>query len=106
MPRHCAYNGSMRFLAAAILAVGLGSGCVMDQFSPIPFEWVDLNQDGYIVFQEYFTYMSQMDVTPPFDLTMAWYSADDNRDGIITRYEQWSRLFPVNVVYRQRGTQY
>lgn len=74
-----------------------------EQFSAIPFEWVDVNQDTYIVFDEYYYYMSRVEAQPPFDLGYAWATADDNRDGIITRYERWSNLFPPNVIYRQRG---
>ena len=86
-----------------VAAAWLLSGCVVDQFSPIPFEWVDLNQDGYIVFDEYYYLMStRVEATPPFDLQRQWYMADDNRDGICTRAEHWSQLFPTGTVYRAR----
>jgi Ca2+-binding EF-hand superfamily protein len=91
-----------KFLFALIGTLLLGS-CVMEQSSPIAFEWVDLNQDGFIVFDEYYYYMtSRIEATPPFDIQSQWYQADANRDGIVTRQEQWSRLFPVKTVYRAR----
>ncbi|MBC7542117.1 MAG: hypothetical protein H7338_05240 [Candidatus Sericytochromatia bacterium] len=94
----------MKFLAVLISALLL-PGCIVEQFSPIPFEWVDLNQDTYIVFDEYYYLMSsRMEATPPFDLQAQWYRADDNRDGIITTSEQWGKLFPPNTVYRARTT--
>lgn len=97
-----AYNGAMRLLTVALLAL-LSSGCIMEQFSPIPFEWVDTNQDTYIVFEEYYAFLSRMETTPPIDPYMTWYMADQNGDGVVTLYEPWSNLFPANVIYRQRG---
>lgn len=94
----------MKKLLAVVFSTLLLSGCVMEQSSPIAFEWVDLNQDTYIVFDEYYYYMSsRIEATPPFDIQLQWYQADDNRDGICTRGEQWSKLFPARTVYRARA---
>jgi hypothetical protein len=95
----------MKRLITALFAACLLDGCYVEQYSPIPFAWVDLNQDGYIVFDEFFYMMSsRLEAVPPFDLQYQWYQADDNRDGVITPMEQWSKLFPAQTVYRARTT--
>jgi hypothetical protein len=95
----------MKRLIPACIASLLLAGCYIEQYSPIPFNWVDMNQDGYIVFDEYFYMMSsRLEAVPTFDLQYQWYQADDNRDGVITPMEQWSRLFPPQTVYRARTT--
>jgi hypothetical protein len=95
----------MKRLITALMASLLLASCYVEQSSPIPYQWVDLNQDGYIVFDEYFYMMSsRLEAVPPFDLQYQWYQADDNRDGVITTTEQWSKLFPAQTVYRARTT--
>ena len=95
----------MKRLALLILLTSCLVGCPATQFSPIPFQWADLNQDGYIVFDEYYYFMTtSMEATPPFDLQAQFYAADDNHDGIVTPGEHWSALFPANTVYRARST--
>ncbi len=90
--------------AAAVLATVSSAGCANDRVSAIPFEMVDLNGDGYIVFDEYYTFLStRAEAVPPFDLAQAWNAADDNHDGVITHQEHWARLFPNNIVYRLRS---
>jgi hypothetical protein len=95
----------MTRLLTALFATLLLAGCYVEQFSPIDYSWVDLNQDGFIVFDEYFYMMSsRIEAVPPFDLQYQWYQADNNRDGIVTPQEQWSKLFPPQTVYRARTT--